>query len=154
VFPILDVISRFFAREQRRCAAYSEIAILCVVGNKRDESLIRETCREHGWSVSFAGDTELAQRQLERYAYQIVLLDREVAGDAWRQAISGLAAAGALCILLIPKVFDDHLWNEVVRRGGYDILPKPLRREDLARAIRLAWSYWMGAHRPTAIPAD
>ncbi|GEM_PF-1386680 len=154
MFPILEVISRFFARERRRRATCSEIAILCVVANKHDESLIRETCREQGWDVWFTSDTRMAQRQMEGYAYPIVLLDREVAGDAWRQAISGLTAAGSLCILLVPRVFDDHLWNEVVRWGGYDILPKPLRREDLRRAIRLAWSYWMGARRPAAIPGE
>jgi len=49
---------------------------------------------------------------------------------------------------------DDYLWNEVVRRGGYDVLSKPLREEDLMRAIKLAWAYWNSAARRRAHAAD
>lgn len=152
MFPILDWISRFFARERRRSAALSEISILCVLNQRHDESLIRETCREHGWIVSFAPSLDHAQRLLSRFSFPIILLDRELAGGEWREAMARLAEpSGALCILLVPKIFDDHLWNEVVRHGGYDILPKPLRPPDLARAVRLAWSYWIGVSRRAAI---
>jgi FixJ family two-component response regulator len=45
-------------------------------------------------------------------------------------------------VILVSKVADDYLWNEVVRRGGHDLLVTPLREEDVVRAIRLGWSYW------------
>jgi len=51
------------------------------------------------------------------------------------------------CVLLVSRVVDDYLWNEVVRRGGYDVLSKPLREEEVARAIKLAWAYWNSAAR-------
>jgi hypothetical protein len=44
-------------------------------------------------------------------------------------------------------VVDTYLWNEVVSKGGFDVLSKPLREDDVVRAVRLAWSYWNSATR-------
>ena len=52
-----------------------------------------------------------------------------------------LSSSGGACIVLISTVVDAYLWNEVVRNGGYEVLAKPLREEDVAKAVRLAWSY-------------
>jgi hypothetical protein len=54
-------------------------------------------------------------------------------------------------------VVDEYLLQELIRRGGYELLPKPLRAESIARVIKLALSYWtsaasIGAAKP-AVPA-
>jgi len=57
--------------------------------------------------------------------------------------VEGLSSGGNhACIFLVSKVADDYLWNEVVRRGGYDVISKPLRHDELERAAKLAWTYW------------
>ena len=43
--------------------------------------------------------------------------------------------------MLISPVADDYLWNEVLSNGGYDVLAKPLRQQDVLRAVKFAWSY-------------
>jgi FixJ family two-component response regulator len=48
-------------------------------------------------------------------------------------------------VILTSRVVDDYLWQEVIRYGGYDVLSKPLREEDVVRSVRLAWSYWNSA---------
>jgi len=49
---------------------------------------------------------------------------------------------------LVSKVADEYLWNEIVRRGGYDILSKPLQEDEVVRAIKLARSYWSSTSLP------
>jgi hypothetical protein len=44
--------------------------------------------------------------------------------------------------MLVSKVIDGSLWNDVVRSGGYEVLSKPLREDDVSRVMKLAWSYW------------
>jgi hypothetical protein len=43
------------------------------------------------------------------------------------------------CILLASRVYDQYLLNEVVRCGGFDVLPKSGSREQFARTLRFAW---------------
>ncbi len=80
----------------------------------------------------------------------VVLCDRDAPGGVWWQTVQTLAPGPHRpCILLVSRVVDDYLWNEVIRRGGYDVLPKPLREEDVVRAIKLA-----GAYRNTSSHVD
>lgn len=148
---MVDSIRSFLERWKRRRNRRAGIAILCILSEENDQRLIEEVCHGFRWNVYFASDLDDAQRLLARIEFQIVLLDRDLTGDHWREAMTRFAtSSGALCILLVSKVFDDYLWNEVVRNGGYDVLAKPLRQPDLARAVKLAWSYWMSANGRTA----
>ena len=56
------------------------------------------------------------------------------------------AVSAGACILLISRVVDDYLWNDVVMSGRYDVLRSPLREDDVVRNVRLAWSYWNCTH--------
>lgn len=158
MYAIVDAISDLLGRCKRRFKRLltsrnspSDLVILCLLQESPDQSLIAETCRDHQWNVHFATDLDHAQRLLKRVDFQIVLLDRDLAGEKWRDAMTRLVApSGALCILLVSKVFDDYLWNEVVRNGGYDVLAKPLRQPDVARAVKLARSYWLSANSRAA----
>jgi CheY-like chemotaxis protein len=152
VHPILAAIFKLLDRRKSRIAPdRAPVTILCLLGEENDQRVIEELCRDRAWSVLFARDLEEAQRLLERTEFQILLLDRDLTGDRWREAMTRLVTpSGALCILLVSKVFDDYLWNEVVRNGGYDVLPKPLRPPDVARAVKLAWSYWASGNGHSA----
>lgn len=54
--------------------------------------------------------------------------------------------------MLISPVADDYLWNEVVSNGGYDVLAKPLRQQDVLRAVKFAWSYLNSTRQAAAVP--
>ena len=47
--------------------------------------------------------------------------------------------------MLVSRVMDGYLWNEVVCNGGYDVLAKPLREDEVCRVVKLARSYWISA---------
>ena len=73
----------------------------------------------------------------------MVLCDRELPAAEWRDVIQRMVSSGHQAYaILVSKVADDYLWNEVIRRGGHDLLTTPLREEEVLRAIRLAWFYW------------
>jgi hypothetical protein len=72
-----------------------------------------------------------------------MLFDRDIAGRDWRDFVAGFAAASSgVCIMLLSKVIDDNLWNDLVVNGGYEVLRKPLREDEVTRVVRMAWSYW------------
>jgi hypothetical protein len=63
-------------------------------------------------------------------------------GPGWRIAMRRFyMLANPVCVFVVSRVADRYLWDEVVRNHGYDVLPKPLRREQVIRSVELAW-YW------------
>ena len=76
----------------------------------------------------------------------VILFDRDWPATEWRAAVRSLAASPhRACVILMSGVADDYLRQELIRRNGYDVLPKPLRAENVSRVIRLALSYWSSA---------
>jgi len=131
----------------------SRITILAILLEDQDRALIAEVCHVNQWDLFFAKTCAEARKVSELIKPHIVLLDRDLAEGDWRSSLSAcaLSSAGA-CTLLISKVADDYLWNEVVRNGGYDVLRKPLREEDVLRAVKFAWSYWNSTKQAAATP--
>jgi DNA-binding response OmpR family regulator len=122
------------------------LTIIAVLGEERDRSVVSDFCWHYDWGVFFVPTCEGALNLLADLKPQVILMDRDSAGPNWRPAMSALASAsGGACIMLVSKVVDDGLWIEVVLNGGYEVLPKPVRREEICRAVRLAWSYWNSA---------
>jgi hypothetical protein len=127
-----------FLRKPRR-PSVDEIRLLCLLGDDRDRTLIASLCQTNGWKVNFTDQPE----QARHHKPHIMLFDRALAEQDWKEVIAGLAeACPGTCILLASTVVDGNLWNEVVRHGGYEVLRKPLHPLEVSRAVRMAWAYW------------
>ena len=119
-------------------------AIVALLGEDADRAVVSAFCRRRDWEVSFARTCPEAVAVMERIQAQILLLDRDLAGEDWKETMTAFASSsGRTCIMLISRAVDAYLWNEVVRNGGYEVLTKPLQEEDVSRVVTLAWSYWI-----------
>jgi DNA-binding NtrC family response regulator len=135
------VCFRRVARPQKRASA-APLAIVGLVLNPQDRRLLAGLGSRNQWDLRLADTVEEAQVLSGELSASVILCDRDAAGAAWWQTVQALSShPHRPCILLLSTVVDDYLWNEVVRRGGYDVLPKPLREEDVVRAIKLAGAY-------------
>ena len=129
------------------------ITIVSILLEDRDRSLIAQVCCQNQWDVFFVKTCAEARQVSEQIKPHIILLDRDLADGDWRNSLSACASASpGACTMLISRVTDDYLWNEVVCNGGYDVLPKPLREKDVLRAVKFAWSYWNSARQAAASP--
>jgi FixJ family two-component response regulator len=73
----------------------------------------------------------------------IVILDRDLTGADWRADVKSLVHSKlSPCVILVSRVADDYLFEEVVRQGGFDITTKPIRIDELQRIIKLALNFW------------
>ncbi|MBZ5605351.1 MAG: hypothetical protein LAO79_23885 [Acidobacteriia bacterium] len=125
----------------------SMLTALCLLTEPEDRKVVVDLGLAQRWEVFFATRIEEAGRFLRESGPQVILLDRDFIEGDWRETMTGFAKSRGACVILVSKVLDDYLWNEVVSCGGYEVLPKPLRQEELARTIRLARSYWSSASR-------
>jgi len=123
------------------------IALISGDGDRRELAVISG---RFGWNLFFASTLEEARILLDKVRAPVILCDRDLPGSGWRSAVGGLASPPhRACVILVSAVVDTYLWNEVVRTGGFDVLSKPFREEDVTRAVRLAWSYWSNAAKPS-----
>jgi DNA-binding response OmpR family regulator len=119
------------------------VNLVCFVTNDTERSLIESLGQRNQWGVSFSATGAEAERLLRKLKPQIMLFDRDLAGHHWREFVAAFAAASSgVCIMLLSTVLDDNLWNDLVANGGYDLLRKPLREDEVTRAVRMARSYW------------
>ncbi len=128
------------------------LAIIGLVTSDEDRRLLAGICNRNGWYLLYADTCEEARAALDRLEAPVILCDRDLPGKGWRETVEGLASSPhRACIILVSGVLDAYLWDEVVRTGGYDVLYKPLREDELVRAVRLAWSYWNSATKTAAL---
>ena len=117
--------------------------VLGFLANERDRGVLTSAGIQNRWDVMLAPTFQQAHQLLKKLQVPVVLCDRDLLGQDWGTSVEELAACShRACILLVSKVADEYLWNEIVRRGGYDILSKPLQEDEVVRAIKLARSYW------------
>jgi DNA-binding response OmpR family regulator len=128
-----------------------ELTLVALVTDEGDRALLSHLAIEHGWTIHFARTFGEAWEALNSYQAQIILLEREGPGTDWRGVVQKMVSAPNLvCAILISKVADNYLWNEVILWGGHDVLATPLREESVVRAVRLAWLYWNSAMKGKA----
>jgi DNA-binding NtrC family response regulator len=92
-----------------------------------------------GWELRIANDLEEAAAFLGTRAASIVLFDRDLPDVDWRQAIGKLANEHSR-VILASFVADDYLWEEVIHCGGYDVIAKPFREDEVIHMIHFAWA--------------
>jgi DNA-binding NarL/FixJ family response regulator len=127
------------------------LAMVAVLAQQHDRLIVANFCRRYHCELFFADTCEEALILLDELEPQVILMDRDAGGGNWRATMSSLAsAASGACIMLVSRVVDERLWNEVVRNGGYEVLPTPVQEDEVCRAVRLAWSYWSSAANSTA----
>jgi DNA-binding NtrC family response regulator len=119
-----------------------------------DQLLLAEISLRNQWDISFTRTCEEATAEAHRTGAQMVVCDRDLPDPEWKHTVKHLSMRRpGTCIILVSAVVDDYLWTEVLRVGGYDVLSKPLREDEVLRAVKLARSYWESANRPAAIPS-
>jgi DNA-binding NtrC family response regulator len=125
-----------------RSGTGEKIPVLAIACEELDrKSLVAFSIRGQ-WDLVLTGSCEEGLEALQKMRAAVILCDRDLPGVDWRHALERLSAARPDCpIVLTSSVNDEYLWDEVIHKGGYDVLSKPLREDLTVRAVNLAWSY-------------
>lgn len=127
------------------------LTVVALVVNEQDRSVLAKAFDLEPWDVRFAESCEEAWSIANQLAAPVVLLDRDWPGTEWKVAVERLGSLPHhACVILLSGVSDAYLWQELTRRGGYDVLSKPLQADKAARVVKLALSYWNSAPKPAA----
>jgi DNA-binding NtrC family response regulator len=126
-----------FSKRSQTTKPDGPLAVLAILASKKDRTQLETIFEKAGWQIIFADTIDEPTVQ----PIPIVLYDRDLPGTDWRQAIQKLAGTPRpRKVLLASFVADDYLWEEVIHCGGYDILPKPFREDEVRHIIQFAWA--------------
>jgi DNA-binding NtrC family response regulator len=132
----------------RRPAPDSRMTIVALLWRPSDRELLARLAAQQNWTLHLVDSCREARQTLDECKAQILLCDRSVSATHWSDVFQmALASGQSLYLILVSKGADDYLWNEVIRWGGHDLLPAPLKEERVLPAIQFAWSYWKRAMR-------
>jgi len=127
-------------------AATPRIPVVALIVSDHDREVL--TCISHHEPVEihFAESHVEAWDAMNRLNSPLIVYDRDWPNAEWRTTVQAFASSPhRSCVILASRVADDYLWQELIRCGGHDLLAKPFRADDVARALKLALSYWRSA---------
>ncbi len=76
---------------------------------------------------------------LHRNHVPVVICERDLPDGTWKDVLEPLAAQSHFpAVIVTSRLADERLWLEVLDAGGYDVLPKPLDRQEAKRTLVLA----------------
>ena len=121
----------------------SEIKLLAISKDRGSQEQLKDLAELYGWDLFLCGNCQRAESILKIESFPIVLCDSEALDISWREVFQMIRRSDpSRCLILCSRTDDDCLWHEVVRRGGYDVIDKPLREEQVVRTVKFAWAFW------------
>ena len=89
------------------------------------------TCQEAVWAVRY-----------ERVP--IVLFDGNFGNQLWQESLREfLTARRETCVIFLTNEPDNHLLREITRQGGFDLLIRPLQRDQVFQSLFFAYSQFI-----------
>ena len=141
------------SQDENELSQPHRITIVALGVGDQDHEFLARVSERHQWNLHFADTCGEAWIALNQLKAPIILCDRDLPGMEWREVVRMMASSShGACAVLVSRVVDNYLWREVIRRGGYDVLSKPLTEDDVVRSVRLAWSYWNSTMKTSPLP--
>ena len=73
---------------------------------------------------------------------RILLADATFKGGNWADALRlTIQLRPVTALVVAARLVDDNLWIGVLQQGAYDLIPKPLRADELRRILENAYSH-------------
>ena len=96
-------------------------------------------CTRLHLDLNCSNSLRAALESLRDSRFDVIVYDQDLPAQDWRTAISALArTAPTSSILLLSRSVQLDLWNDVVRKGGHDVLIKPLAIQHAESTLALA----------------
>jgi DNA-binding NtrC family response regulator len=120
------------------------IRVFAITSSEQILQALKTIADSHGWEFSSAGSWEKALEIIEHRGNGVVLVDREILGTEWKDALGSLLHPRRRCcvILMLSQAATDRFCLEFIREGGYKILKTPLIDAQVVATVRLASAFW------------
>ena len=119
--------------------ADSRSRLMAVLPTREDRTALERIIGPCMWELQWTCTCREAIDAFRRTSPPIVICDRDLPDGDWRQLWDILARDPSPPMFIVTsRLADDALWAEVLNVGGYDLLLKPFRAEEVIRMVHVA----------------
>jgi DNA-binding NtrC family response regulator len=91
------------------------------------------------YSIAKAASVVDALANITRDRPAVVLCEEDLPDGGWNDLLAALAdMEPPPPLVVMSRTADERLWSKVLRRGGFDVVAKPLDREEVCRIVPTA----------------
>jgi DNA-binding NtrC family response regulator len=126
----------------------NQIAVLSIGFSEEDNVGLTDIFACSQWSLSPGSEWRLdtsrsldtALQVLRRRQVPIVLCERDLEGNSWKDLLEQLALLPEPPhVIVASRLADERLWAEALNLGAYDVLAKPFDTSEVLRVLSSAW---------------
>ena len=130
----------------------SYVPTLLIVGPVEDNGAQDSVFDQYPWRTHRVRNCLEFLLHLQDSHPRVVVCERDLPDGSWRDVLEVTASLpGPPPVIVTSRLADEYLWAEVLNLGGYDVLAKPLDRQEVTRTLNLAWGVGQtSGTRPTA----
>jgi DNA-binding NtrC family response regulator len=119
-----------------------KIPVLIVTSRTEDVAELRSILEGTPWDLNDASHLEDPSAAIKGAAPPILLFDRNTAGGTWQVTMKRfIKSRRGVCAVLLSNVGDQYLWDEVVQHGGFDLLTRPFKKEQVLSTLMFAYAH-------------
>jgi DNA-binding NtrC family response regulator len=114
--------------------------VLSVSTSAEDHDSLRRILDYPGWSITTAFSCQQAIACLCRDRMGVIVCDGHLSDGSWRDILSYVAELTEPALVIVAsRAAGEDLRAEVRALGGFEVLSKPFRAEEVNRVVVAAW---------------
>lgn len=123
----------------------SKITVLFVSSFEGDHAALLSILKMPEFRLLRTRGVRQAMAALERRNIGVIIAECKLKGCCWKDtwmALQQIVWRPLPRLIVAASSGDEHLWNEVVRLGAYDVLAKPFECSEVLSVVTDAWEQW------------
>ena len=120
-------------------SAGEPVTVVAVAASATLEQL-RRILGHSRWTLVESNSLAQTRQLLGAKASVVLICDTKLGDGTWREVLDEtLQLAEPPPVIVTAAQADEHLWMEVLNRGGYNLLGRPFQEQEVFRVISMAW---------------
>jgi DNA-binding NtrC family response regulator len=119
------------------------VTVLTVSPLEETRARLRGIFQHTKWSIQEARSCVEALDLLSHEPSAVVVCESMLDDGDWKKLLAAMESLSRPPKVIVTSCdADDALWTDVLNSGGFDVLPRPFDRSEVARIVSLAWLQW------------
>jgi CheY-like chemotaxis protein len=116
--------------------------LLSVSAEAEDHTVLQRMLSGLGMSVAAVCSCQEALDYLRHDEVSVIFCESSMSDGSWKDLLNHVSTAvEAPPLVVTSRLADDYLWSEVLNLGGWDVLAKPFRQQEVLYVIDSAWNH-------------
>ena len=125
--------------------------VLSISPNEQDHGSLAKMLHPI-WRLRTARTLRSGLKTLAKLRIAVVLCECDLLPGSWRDVLDITAKRSPPPHLIVTsRLADEGLWAEVLNLGGFDVLEKPYRSEEVRQVVNGAWQRWIERYEPALV---